>query len=129
MNKIITYKLPIYRVCIWVTNSTDVEYLKRTFWSPDKDNFTSNIGEDKWAANVTHILIHNKTNLYGILIYGKEVENLDSSLIAHEAYHIAHEILLHIGEDNPGEECMAYLIEYCYKCINAAIKDIKKLMK
>lgn len=39
-----------------------------------------------------------------------------ASMIAHEAVHVAQELWEQIGEDNPGREAEAYLVQYITQC-------------
>lgn len=46
---------------------------------------------------------------------GKPVEQV-AALIAHEAVHVAQQLWEHIGEDRPGREAEAYLVQMVTQC-------------
>ena len=102
---------PMPRISIRVTHSKKKlrKWCKRVGadFEPIRDKM-------KTADAITNAFVNDDGSLLFIIWMNDGTEHsaaMDAALLAHEAVHVAQEYFKYIGEDSPGEEQQAYVVQ------------------
>lgn len=119
-SKVITLDLEIYPREVWLIFNPTVEEIDRLF----EPRHTSNLYISDTAIASTLSLVRKSNNKLGELIVFFKSDEVDSSIIAHEALHATFDICNDVGitlsADN--QEPIAYLLQYIVGFIDKELK-------
>jgi hypothetical protein len=112
----------IYPIKLYVYFGDDISWINNDFTTDDKTQLRASYDNN---IALCHYGIYDKKGYRCILLTFIEPKE---NIFIHEAVHTALHILQFIGEDNPGKESEAYLVEWVFKCcVQAYAKYIKSL--
>ena len=112
--KIHEFSSSIYPYKLWITISPELEPLKEKFLDyKGKEMEGDLLGSKARTCDV----VQKETMWRGAVIVFTHKTHLIPSVMAHEAYHATRFVWEYIGENYPGEEATAYLIEWIVDCM------------
>lgn len=134
---IVEFELSIYPCALWVTLSSDLEYIFERFDVASMNNFYTACGKtvsqivNEYPINscaTTTPVIERETDKIGVLVILNS-ECIQSTTVAHESVHVADyvfELTNSNSEDfSIGNEPYAHLVGWAAGCIFKVIKDVK----
>ena len=111
------YEQPIYPFELYIAIDDDLEKILEDFLEFDgtpAKHKTDSIWDNGIDGTLYYQIKHKESNSNSYLIAFPKLPNIP--LLVHEAQHVLYRINEFIGEDKPGNEANAYLIEWIVQC-------------
>ena len=106
----------IYPVKLFVVKNSTQEVIHENFQLPNGDSLNTDRSVGCYATTYSRVIEDKKTSKYGVLIrlFGKQ----KLPELAHEATHAVRVIWDWLGENEPGAESDAYLVQWIVDCLD-----------
>lgn len=112
-----------YPVDLWICMSEDLSPILDKFndYKHDRPYRIDDLG--RTCNGFTDSIIDLETRNFGILIWFKNIDTVNSGFLAHESNHAVKRIWKFIGERHVGREAESYLLEYIVNKIEETKKE------
>lgn len=121
------YDNKIYPLILWVYCGADIDIVLKHF-SDDQMREVYFDGDHSTNAMAFSNIVNKDSGENSILLYFKD-DIPDIPIIAHECMHFVDRTMEFIGEEEPGKEQKAYLIEWAVKSCLDVVEENKKIKK
>lgn len=113
----------IYPIKLWVMSEYNPALIDKLFKNQNGSKLNISRTESSNISTYDRVIVHRKSEKYGILIVLNGSVNISVGSICHEATHASRFIWGHLRELDTGIEADAYLVGWIADCIDKTLKN------